>query len=141
MMMERVQGRPEAPSEAKNLLSGRPEACSEAKNMLSGRPEAPSEAKNLLSGRPEAPSEAKNMLSGRPEAPSEAKNMLSGRPEAPSEAKNSDLRHGNRDSSYRRNSNSYNFEKNFSIILSEATTKTSGRSSTSKLQENYFRKF
>ena len=37
--------------------------------------------------------------------------------------------------------NSYNFEKNFSIILSEATTKTSGRSSTSKLQENYFRKF
>ena len=37
--------------------------------------------------------------------------------------------------------NSYNFEKNFSIILSEATTMTSGRSSTSKLQENYFRKF
>ena len=32
--------------------------------------------------------------------------------------------------------NSYNFEINFSIILSEATTKTSGRSATSKLQEN-----
>ena len=91
MMMERVQGRPEAPAEAKNLLSGRPEARLEAKNLLSGRPEARSEAKNLLSGRPEAHFQARN---------------------------------------------SYNFEKNFSIILSEATTKTSGRSATSKLQEN-----
>ena len=83
-MMERVQGRPEAPAEAKNLLSGRPEARSEAKNLLSGRPEAPAEAKNLLSGRPEARSEAKNLLSGRPEAHFQARN--------------SDLRHGNRDS-------------------------------------------
>ena len=32
MMMERVQGRPEACSEAKNLLSGRPEVIFEPKN-------------------------------------------------------------------------------------------------------------
>ena len=32
MMKERVQGRPEARSEAKNLLSGRPEAHFQARN-------------------------------------------------------------------------------------------------------------
>ena len=84
---------------------------------------------------------AKNLLFRCGNRHFEAKSLLFRCSEAPPEAQNSDLRHGNRDSSNRGTLNSYNFENNFSIILSEATTKTSGRSSTSKLQENYFRKF
>lgn len=125
----------------KGVLLRGGEAQTEAKNMdfRSGNPLP--EAKKRLFRCGNRHFGAKNLLFRCGNRSAEAKSLLFRCGEAPPEAQNSDLRHGNRDSSYRRNSNSYNFEKNFSIILSEATTKTSGRSSTSKLQENYFRKF
>ena len=125
----------------KGVLQRGGEAQPEAKNMDFRCGNRLPEAKKRLFRCGNRHSGAKNLLFRCGNRSAEAKSLLFRCGEAPPEAKNSDLRHGNRDSSNRGTLNSYNFEKNFSIILSEATTKTSGRSSTSKLQENYFRKF